>query len=90
MNQEIILLIIIIACLIFIGICLVKGKTDYVIDFGIRSIIGMAAIYFLNFLLGLAGSNIVVGINGITVLTSGLLGIPGIIMLYGLALYYSL
>ncbi len=90
MEQKTILLIIIIVCILFIGICIVKGRIDRIVDFALRAIIGVAAIYLLNFLLGLIDSNVVVGVNGVTVLVNGILGLPGLIMLYGLALYYSL
>lgn len=48
----------------------------------IRSAIGAAAIFAADFLLSPIG--LAVGINGFTALVTGLLGIPGFIMLYTL------
>ena len=90
MNQEKILLIIIIACIMFIVLCIVKGRPDLILELGLRALIGVAAMYLLNFLLALMGSQVTVAINGGTTLINGLLGLSGFIMLYGLALYYSL
>lgn len=83
-------LIIIAACVIFIIICLVKHRTDLIINFVLRACLGTAGIYLLDLLLSSRGFDIQVGINGITVLTNGLLGLPGFILIYGLSIYYFL
>ncbi|HHT89001.1 MAG TPA: Pro-sigmaK processing inhibitor BofA [Clostridiales bacterium] len=88
--DKIILAIIIAACLIFIGACIVRKRSDIVIDFFLRAFVGTAGIYLLDFLLSISGYQIAVGVNVFTVLSNGLLGLPGFILLYGLALYYSL
>ncbi|MBH1941011.1 pro-sigmaK processing inhibitor BofA family protein [Mobilitalea sibirica] len=90
MNQNsIILLAIIIICVVFIAVCLIKRRPDLIVDFGLRAAIGTAGIYLLDFILRSRGYDFTVGINGLTVLTNGLLGLPGFIMLYGLAFYYT-
>lgn len=53
----------------------------------LRSIFGVIAIYFINAALANAGISLGVGINGVTVLTSGILGIPGLAALYGIGIY---
>ena len=50
----------------------------------LRCIWGTIAIYFLNAALNAAGISLGVGINAVTVLTSGILGFPGIAVLYGI------
>lgn len=55
-----------------------------------RIICGTIAIYFINLMLGGLGIASVVGINPVTVLTSGILGIPGLALLYGFGAYYFL
>ena len=90
MDQEKILLLMIIVCIMFIVLCIVKRRPDLILELGLRALIGVAAMYLLNFLLALKGSQVAVAVNGGTALINGLLGLPGLIMLYGLALYYTL
>ncbi|MDF2943154.1 MAG: putative rane protein [Herbinix sp.] len=80
---------IIIGCIIFIGICILRRRPDLIVDFALRASIGTAGIYLLNLVLRSKGYDILVGINGMTVLANGLLGLPGFLLLYGLAIYYS-
>ncbi|MGN0401607.1 MAG: pro-sigmaK processing inhibitor BofA family protein [Acetatifactor sp.] len=63
---------------------------EKVLTFLMRIICGTIAIYFINLLLTGMGIVSVVGINPVTVLTSGILGIPGIALLYGIGMYYFL
>lgn len=65
-------------------------KREWLLNTIMRSIFGVIAIYFINAALEGAGISLGVGINGVTVLTSGILGIPGIAALYGIGLYKSL
>ena len=48
---------------------------------------GAVAIYFINDLLEKQGISIGVGINPVTVLTSAILGFPGLAALYGIGFY---
>lgn len=82
--------IIIVVCLIFIGVSIVKKRFDLLIDFLLRSFVGTAGIYLLDFVLTISGYQITVGVNAFTILSNGLLGLPGFILLYGLAFYYSI
>ena len=47
----------------------------------------MGLIFFINQYLEYKGISLSVGLNGISFLTSGLLGIPGVAMLYGILAY---
>ena len=55
--------------------------------FLIRMVIGMAVIFFVNQLLVSRNIDVSVGINGISAAASGILGLPGIGLLYGIAFY---
>ena len=56
-------------------------------QFALRGIMGTIAIYFINMGVTFLGFTTVVGINAVSILTTGILGIPGIVMLYGLSIY---
>ena len=67
-----------------------RAEMERVINFVMRCVLGTIAMYFINTVLTGANINLNVGINALTVLTSGFLGIPGLFMLYGIGIYKSL
>jgi inhibitor of the pro-sigma K processing machinery len=87
--ENTILIGIIVACLIFIIVCIIRRRPDRIVDFGLRACFGTAGIYLLDLVFRMKGMDINVGVNGVSVLTNGLLGLPGFLLLYGLAFYYS-
>ncbi len=87
--ESIVFIVIIVACLAFIGVCIVKRRPDMIINFGLRACIGTVGVYLVDIILKSRGYDISVGINGATILTNGLLGLPGFLVLYGLAAYYA-
>ncbi len=89
MNSTIFIIVIIISTVFIIG-CVIKQRPDLIVDFALRACFATAGIYVLNLVMGIQGYSLNVGINGVTVLTSGLLGLPGFLLLYGLSLYYSM
>lgn len=58
--------------------------------FFIRAAVGMALIFFINHYVLPADSSINVGMNPVSFLTSGTLGIPGVGLLYGIMYYQNL
>lgn len=56
----------------------------------LRVILGTLAMFFVNTALEEMGVFVGVGINGVTVLTAGILGFPGLLALYGYSFYKSL
>lgn len=88
--ESIILGIIIVACIAFIGVCILRKRLDLIADFFLRVSVGTAGIYLLDFVLTISGYQITVGVNAFTILSNGLFGLPGFILLYGLAFYYSI
>ncbi len=87
--DNILLIGIIVICVIFIAVCLVKRRPDLIADFALRALFGTAGISIMDFVFKSGGYDIFVGVNGVTVLTNGLLGLPGFLLLYGLAIYYT-
>ena len=81
---------IIIACVVFIIVCIIRKRPDIIINFGLRACLGTAGIYLLDLLLSSRGYSINVGINAVSFAANGLLGLPGFLLLYGLAFYYSI
>ncbi len=73
------------AVVMFIGA--IKRKAEWLLNVIMRSILGTIAIYFINNALAGAGISLGVGINPVTVLTSGILGIPGLAAVYGIGIY---
>ena len=61
-----------------------------VINFFIRAVVGMALIFFINQYVLPDGFSINVGLNAVSFLTSGSLGIPGVGLLYGIMWYQIL
>ena len=79
---------IIIICIVLIIFCVVKHRMDLVVNFVFRAILGTAGIYVLELVLKSMGYAINMGINSATVLVNGILGLPGFLLLYALAIYY--
>lgn len=77
-------------CGIVLLIGAVKKKVEWLLNILMRGILGTIAIYFINGGLATMGISLGVGINAVTVLTSGILGIPGLLALYGLGIYRML
>ena len=57
---------------------------ERILNFLLRGILGTIAIYFINGALAKMGISLGIGINAATVLTSGILGFPGVAVLYGI------
>ena len=80
-----------------IGVCLLvllivsKGKkAEWLINFVLRAVTGAVCIYFVNFVLVSQNIPASVGINPLTLLTSGFLGFPGVAVLYGVLFFENL
>ena len=64
-----------------------RKRPPFYVNFIIRSILGMAIIFFVNQYLDYRNVSVSVGLNLVSFLTSGVLGIPGVGLLYGIVLY---
>ena len=67
-----------------------KKFVSAAINFFIRAIVGMTLIFFINQFVIPDDSSINVGLNALSFLTSGSLGIPGVCLLYGIVCYMIL
>ena len=73
-----------IGILVVFGILVVNNKMRRVAVYGARAAVGMAAVWCINFVLAGFGLAATVGINLLTMAVAAFLGIPGVLMLYGL------
>lgn len=67
-----------------------KEHSGFIINFLVRAVVGIGITFFVNQYLDYRNISVSVGINGISFLTSGLLGMPGIALLYGILFYQIL
>lgn len=61
-----------------------KQKSQFLVNFIVRAILGMGVIFFVNYFLEQQEIAISVGLNAISFLAAGFLGLPGVAMLYGI------
>lgn len=81
---------IMIVCVLVLFIGAFGRKIEWIINFLLRAVMGTLGIYFLNGFLTARNISVAVGINPMTVLTSGILGFPGLIVLYGINFFKML
>lgn len=74
-------------CGVILVMVAVKWKAEWLLNACVRGVLGTIAIFFMNSFLEKQGLNLCVGINAVTVLTSAILGFPGVAALYGIGFY---
>ena len=74
-------------CLIVLAIGAMGRKVEWLVNFILRAVMGTIGIYAINYILAARQIQVMVGINPFTVLTSGILGFPGLMALYGIGFY---
>lgn len=65
----------------------VKTNSMLILNFVLRSVVGTLLIFGGNYLVEAIGFSVSVGLNPVSVLTSGILGFPGVILLFGIKFY---
>lgn len=90
MEKYIGTILIVAACAVVLLIGAMRKKSEWLLNFILRGVLGTIAIYFINAACTGIGIESGVGINAVTVLTSGILGFPGIAALYGIGFYQML
>lgn len=77
-------------CVIVLMIGFLRRKAEIILNFAVRSILGVIAIYMINLLLESIGLEVAAGIGPVSVLTVGSLGAGGLALLYGILFYNML
>ena len=90
MNYQTGMIVLGIICAGILFISILQSNVEWLINLLMRGVLGTVCIYFMNLALEKAGISLGVGINAVTILTSGILGIPGVVALYGLGIYTML
>ena len=67
-----------------------NNRIERVLNFLLRAVFGTVTIYLINSLLLSRGIGESVGINPFSILTAGALGLPGVVLLYGVQFYFLL
>ncbi len=87
-NMGTILIVAVCFAVLLMGV--LRKRMEWLLNFIMRSILGAIAIYFINSALAAGGIFLGVGINAVTVLAIGILGFPGLCVLYGVGIYHIL
>ncbi len=89
-NRFISFMIILAALLAVLLIGALRRKAEHLLTFLFRLVTGTVMIYFINLAVASYNMEIAIGINPVTVLTSGILGFPGVLLLYGINIVHLL
>ena len=78
-------------CGIILLVLLLRKRAQIILNFLVRTVLGAIMILLVNDILQKQGFDIYVGLNPVTLLTSGTLGFPGVALLYGIEglVYYT-
>ena len=87
MEKQTGILIIVGACLLVLFMVTVKQKTELFLNFCLRAVMGGIAIYGINLALEGFGIPCAVGINLLSLLTSGTFGFSWVSLLYAVAAF---
>ena len=71
------------SCVLVLGIMILKNRARFALNFLVRAVLGACAIACVNKWQGIM---LAVGINPVTLLTTGSLGFSGVALLYGILL----
>lgn len=80
------IVMIVAVCILVLLIGAVRKKAEWLLNFILRTVMGLIGILVVNQICLSGNLDIGVGINLFTIITSGILGLPGIVALYGINL----
>ncbi len=83
------------SCIVIVGVVifcvsLFRHKMENFINYILKIFLGAVGIYSINYILALNGASLIVGLNGVNILTIGILGLPGLILIYSMGLFFYL
>lgn len=84
-NKILIGIIVICGMGLLLGI--LRNRIELLLNIILRMVFGVIGIYLINFILISQGIIVEVGSNITTILSVGLLGVPGLLLIYGIELY---
>ena len=90
MDQKMGMVVLAIICGIILLVLLLRKRAQIILNFLVRTVLGAIMILLVNDILQKQGLDIYVGLNPVTLLTSGTLGIPGVCLLYSITWYQFL
>ena len=85
MDQKMGMVVLAIICGIILLVLLLRKRAQIILNFLVRTVLGAIMILLVNDILQKQGFDIYVGLNPVTLLTSGTLGFSGVSLLYAVA-----
>ncbi|MDF2871632.1 MAG: putative rane protein [Anaerocolumna sp.] len=79
---------ILLVCAFLLIVGFLKQRFDLIVNFILRICVGLLGIYLLNTILASSNISLGVGTNSLNALVVGVLGLPGFLMVYGVAAYF--
>ena len=77
-------------CILVLAIGFLRRKAEIILNFLVRTVLGILAIYIINKAFAGAGIEVSAGLNPYSVLTVGSLGTGGLALIYGILFYNML
>jgi len=87
MDYWIGMVVLMTVCIAILAAGALKSRAEWLLNGCLRGVLGAVAIFFVNTWLEKQGITPGVGINPVTILTSAVLGLPGVAALYGIGFY---
>lgn len=72
------------ACLLVLLVAAMRSRTQLLLNFILRAVLGLLLIWFVNAFLEGRGIPVRVGVGAVSLLVCGTLGAPGALLLYGI------
>ena len=86
MDQGVGFLMIGIAGAMILLVTAMRSRTELLLNVILRGVLGLLAVYFVNAFMEASGISLHVGIGVPSALVSGVLGMPGVLLMYGIDL----